>query len=467
MASIGMFVDGALYASISRNLADGSGSLWALHFSDGLFARFHEHPPLVFWLQSLFFRALGDSYMTERSYDLVVVLVSAGLMRSLWIRLVAASGRTGLAGYWWLALLCWVLVPKWSWAYRNNMLENTLTLFCLLSVWLALAGLRATGRSTALAFGAAAAAAAVLAFLCKGPVALFVLIAPLLLIPAVAGVDRRTIIRVQAGLLLVFGVLIAVLLAWPEARESLALYWRTQVLGRTGISGAGGGVLLELAGKLAPMLVVVAGAWFVSGRTRADRAVVTGPALSMLSIGLAASLPLMLGDRDSAHYFVPALPFLALGCGLIAAGMLEAGGDRYRRALEAVPSGAFRIVAAALAVAILLMAFERLGEVRKNQRYHAFLAQVDRVVGAHRTLEIDPALYPDWVLHAVAQRYYRISLAAEPRQLVWRIGPADAVAPPGYRDSGVRLRNLVLQRRVADESPTRDQPTVTRLPSRY
>src|SRR6056297_2471132 len=112
MASVGMFMDGTIYAAISRNLADGLGSPWALHFSEGLFPVFREHPPLVFWIQSLFFRVLGDSYLTERVYDLVVVLTTAGLIIALWRRLTAGRGLDSLAAYWWLPLLLWWSCPS-------------------------------------------------------------------------------------------------------------------------------------------------------------------------------------------------------------------------------------------------------------------------------------------------------------------------------------------------------------------
>ena len=56
-----MFVDGLWYASISRNLAEGYGSFWNPQFSAIIFSDFHEHPPLWFGVQSLFFQLLGDS----------------------------------------------------------------------------------------------------------------------------------------------------------------------------------------------------------------------------------------------------------------------------------------------------------------------------------------------------------------------------------------------------------------------
>ncbi len=449
MASVGMFVDGTMYAAISRNLAAGVGSLWAPHFSEGLFPVFHEHPPLVFWLQSLFFRALGDSYLTERTYDLVVVFATALLIRTLWIRITLARGLEKLSAYWWLPLLLWVVVPKWSWAYRNNVLENTMTVFCLLSVLLVFGALRAPAAGRALTFAAAASGAALLAFLAKGPVGLFVLVAPALLLPALPDADWRRSVFGLAVVSVVFSGLLGVLLAWPEVREMLAAYWRDQVAGRAGVSGADSGMLLELAKKVAPMLLVLVGlrlwVWRGAGAGWARR--VRAPAAAMLAVGLSASLPLALGDLDSAHYLVPALPFFALGFGLVGASMLHEAEARIRTILGRRPGRLFMLISGVAAAVVLLESAGRIGEVRKNGDYHAFLARVSAVTGEDRSLAVDAALYNDWYLHAIAQRHYRISLVPGLADAEWRLAPAREDSPPAYRNTGLSSGGWVLQHR--------------------
>jgi hypothetical protein len=47
----GMFVDGLIYATISKNLSAGLGSFWHLHFTDSIFPVFSTHPPLSFGLE--------------------------------------------------------------------------------------------------------------------------------------------------------------------------------------------------------------------------------------------------------------------------------------------------------------------------------------------------------------------------------------------------------------------------------
>jgi hypothetical protein len=56
-----MFLDGVTYAAISKNLAHGYGTFWMPHYTQTKDAVFHGHPPLVFGIQSFFFRVLGDS----------------------------------------------------------------------------------------------------------------------------------------------------------------------------------------------------------------------------------------------------------------------------------------------------------------------------------------------------------------------------------------------------------------------
>lgn len=54
----GMFMDGTIYAVLSRNLAEGIGSFWYLEFTRDPLVVFHEHPPLVMGLQSLFLKSV-------------------------------------------------------------------------------------------------------------------------------------------------------------------------------------------------------------------------------------------------------------------------------------------------------------------------------------------------------------------------------------------------------------------------
>ena len=67
----GMFMDAMLYTSVSHNLSMGIGTFWFPQFSVRNIANlpsFHEQPPLVFGIQALFYKLLGDSMYVERLY---------------------------------------------------------------------------------------------------------------------------------------------------------------------------------------------------------------------------------------------------------------------------------------------------------------------------------------------------------------------------------------------------------------
>lgn len=138
----GMFMDGLLYATVAHNEANGFGTFWEPRASQlGLagLRTFHEHPPLTFGLQALWFRALGSAFWVERAYSLFTALITAGLMAMLWRKLMPKD-RPERDLAWWPVLL-WVAMPTVHWCYHNNMQENTLGRSprqrCCCSSWLA------------------------------------------------------------------------------------------------------------------------------------------------------------------------------------------------------------------------------------------------------------------------------------------------------------------------------------------
>lgn len=170
----GMFMDGVYYATVARNLAEGDGTFWNMHFTRTLHADFYDQPPLAIFLQSLWFRVFGDSLYVERAYSFTVFVLQTALIYRLWNLIVPDPRWKRWA---WVPLLFWLSVYSITWAVRNNMLENTMMLFVYAAAWsifksrdtrkwayLTLAGLCVFG-----------------AFLCKGPASLYVLVLPVVL----------------------------------------------------------------------------------------------------------------------------------------------------------------------------------------------------------------------------------------------------------------------------------------------
>ena len=124
--SQGMFLDGVVYSTIARNLANGNGTIWDRHYTEILDPHFHSHPPLAMALQSVFYKLFGDHLFIDKLYSIFTFLLSAIVIVKIWKQL--NNNKT------WLPLLFWISIPLVTWAATNNVLENTLCIFINLSI---------------------------------------------------------------------------------------------------------------------------------------------------------------------------------------------------------------------------------------------------------------------------------------------------------------------------------------------
>jgi 4-amino-4-deoxy-L-arabinose transferase-like glycosyltransferase len=175
MLSYGMFLDGVVYASIARNMAENYGSFWRPYYTATVYPVFYEHPPLGFWLQSWAYRLCGDSVYVEAWWGFfagtLILLGLAGIWRCLTPQGYPVSGT-------WFPIVLFVVTPMTSWILANNMLENTMTLFIVLSVWLCILSLQNSTMFLSLLYGILSGLSIFCAILIKGPVAIFPLIIP-------------------------------------------------------------------------------------------------------------------------------------------------------------------------------------------------------------------------------------------------------------------------------------------------
>jgi 4-amino-4-deoxy-L-arabinose transferase-like glycosyltransferase len=408
----GMFMDAMLYTCVSHNLSMGIGTFWfpqfSLHNVAGL-SSFHEQPPLVFGIQSLFFRLLGDSMYVERFYTFTTLVLSAMLIVLLWKEVFKDELAYLTKG--WLPLIFWITIPVCFWSYSNNMHENTLTIFTLLAVLFSLKAFRAEKYSFLLM--TLSGLAVFLATLSKGLPGLFPIGVPLLYW-IITGKIRFSAAFVQTLIIvLVPALFYTLLLLFPESRESLSIYFFKRALHRINEVPTVDSrfyILGRLLMELIPQFILVV-VFLIIGRIRKINLRLTDhlrEIIFFLAVGLSASLPLMLTLVQKGFYFVPALPYFATGLAMLIVPVVSglthkntAGSKLHRNLL---------IASSLLLLSVATFSFAQVGKTGRNKELLHDVYLIGKIVPQHSVVSIPIGLWNAWDLQCYLIRYYNISL---------------------------------------------------------
>jgi len=396
----GLFLDGLVYATVSRNMADGHGNFLQPLFEANMQVPFYEHPPLVFWLQSLFFRIFGDHFYTEKIYCLCMALLSIRGIRANWKLLYKNSSG---AAYSFLPVILWICIPSVHWSYQNNMLECTMSVFVLWSTWFSIKSIE-TGKTE---FIFPAALSIWLAFLSKGPVALFPLCTPVLY--ALLIKKQRIGNVLLPGLLLplftaCFGVIHLILL--PELNISLSRYLNQQLFPsmqnmREVTTGSHFTILYYLLRELLlPVVLVLLAAL---GARRLKLLPQPRIFIFLLLCGLSASLPLMLTLKQRSFYLLPSLPYYAMALACICLPHVQAlMQKRYSTPIQALMT----LTAFPILITVLVM---RWGTIGRDKELVQDIHLVTRYMKPGTVGNLDSELCSDWSVFAYSMRMGYVS----------------------------------------------------------
>lgn len=454
-------LDGAIYASIARNLAEGVGSVWKPYFSKALFPEFHEHLPFMMLLESFAFRLFGDSILVEKGFSLFVMFCVAFVWWRLWNRLNADDPEYILAAP--LAFLMALIAGRVGWAFANGMLENLVILLTSLGVLLVVETYADERRSSPRRIAAMMLVGLLVlcAFLTK-VTGLFVLGAPGLY--WLAFQRPRFLVAVVDTLVVVATFAFGVFLLWQfdGPRNSISVFLQNQLFASlSGQRGGTGGLSISLGtffrANMFPLLaagLVATGGLLVRARA---------PASSLFErerwrrfaflflVGCSASLPILVSKRVYVFYFNPSVMYFSAACAvlivpsLVATARCVSGlGQRVTHALLAL----------ALAGVLVLVAFNvgklgsdagRIDAVEKIKAYACA-----RSADCRDAVAACEAAWVEWELHAYLERYYKMSLGrlstGDAREFV----VADETCLPnlkGYSNTGVDLWRFRLMER--------------------
>ncbi len=320
--SQGMFLDGIVYASISRNMALGIGDFFHPSYIPfkHFIPYFSEHLSLTFYLESFFFKVFGDHYWVENVYSIFVLLFSIFLMRLECKNLVKDKESPFISP---IVILLFMTSPVIIWTYSNNMLEGTMLLFCISSN---IFYLKAHSKRSVF-YSLIASVFLLLAFFSKGVTALFPLMTPFYLY-ILDSKDKRNISIALSGLLLPLILFSVFYVSIPPLNIQVNAYFNQQIVNTLLHQNAVNhtnrlNILVVFCSELGIVLGLTILLVFLTRNLKVKLNFQLKEARLPFLIGLSALLPLCMSLRQHAYYVVPAIYYVILGLVILFRSHLE------------------------------------------------------------------------------------------------------------------------------------------------
>jgi 4-amino-4-deoxy-L-arabinose transferase-like glycosyltransferase len=419
----GMFMDGTQYAIISKNYAEGKGTFWFPFLSSSWDKQgqnaFLEHPPLVYFLQSVFFKIGGESFLSERMYCFVTLLLSTFLIILIWRVLFKFNER--YKNFYWFPVLLWIVIPSVSWSFKNNMHENTLSVFVLTSVYCLL---RSMQNSRANYFWILLASLFIfLASLSKGLPGLFPLVFFVLYKYCFKTITWKRAFG-NTLLLLAMPVLLYFLIMTfsQEGRESLMFHIKNRLLYRIEHDPQVENRLITIFWLLCDIVVPVvlllpmAGLRSLKGQkalTSLNEPFLKRSVLLFAFIGAAGVLPLCFTHVQRAVYFVPALPFLAIALALLFIREIEDIVVKIGQCKTAYK--VFATISVIAFISAIVISCKLYGGTWRDEMELADVKLISQTTGDNTIVSAPFEIYQEWGFQYYLLRYHNITI--DPRQM--------------------------------------------------
>ncbi len=430
----GLFGDGLLYSSMARNMAEGRGSFWLPKFSDGywldyVLPNYFENPPLMLWLQSLFFRFFGDHWWVEKLFCVPVLVLNILLVRLVWLSVFHENKIAKTFD--WLPVFLWFFIPTVIWGNANNLMDNAQLTFCLAAFWVVL-GIERTENLRNLKGFANLWLAPLLIFLgliTKSPVAFYVCAVPFLRQVFIFQ-ERRWLGFLKSSGLFLATIVFFGLLIWSSADAQFFFqnFWQQRlsavIFGSRDDAAMVGFARFSVFKMVAVEILPLAGIAvlvFVWMKIKNFRAIPKLPKLKIptflgllnipessffFAVGLAATLPILVSARQNPMYLLPGLPMF----GLAAAAMLlpslqfltkDFTEKNLRRAAWFFAAGL---------VGVAIHCFFIFGKPMRETEIQMGLKTLKKIVPVGEKVAACPELKQDFMMHTYLQRFHKIEI---------------------------------------------------------
>lgn len=414
----GAFMDGMLYVSVSKNLADGVGTFWDPHFCKTYQSSFHEQPPLYFGVLAVFYKILGTSMYVERLFCFTCFAVTAFFIHKLWRKIFFNADH--IAKFSWIPILFWTSIPICFWAYTNFVEETLMSLFAVIAVYFSFMSLFLERRIFCNLL--IASLFIFLSSLTKGLQGLF----PIICAGAYWLVTRKITFRkaLLYSLILIsvpFLVYSFLLLKNQAAYESFEKYFNIRLLGTFNVKSATTNDRLFLVEQLffhlLPITCISLFLVFYSKKNNIQKEftfnndqVIKWHTL----IGLSGSLPLLITLEQRTWYLVTSLPFFAIAISLIPAQYLSSWYNKIN--INSNGYKIFKSITFVLFLSSIVYAAAQFGNAKRDKNTLADVYTFGKIIPYGSTISIPKPMCFDFSFKEYLIRYFYISSDDSPAE---------------------------------------------------
>ncbi len=405
----GMFMDGLIYSTVAKNLANGQGSWWHLHLTSFLSNNYYDQPPLTIWITAIYFKIFGNSIYTERFYSLTASIISLLLLRKIWLQLFYKEKEYQV--YWWLPVLFWIIAPVCFWSYTNNMEENTMSIFIMTSIYFFLNGFYLNKNKTTNTV--LMTLSVLLAFMCKGIQGTFPIASIFLFILCFTRLDWKELVKSYTIMALVLTISILLLYNYEPSRTYFKNYYFTRLVNTFQNPGASTTenrfyllyrLLME---QLTPLLICFLFIAIASVKKLKRKAEHSRLALFFFLLALSGTLPLLITSEQRRFYLAPTFPFYALAFSI---SILFAVDYSIKNIKIKKPIFIVHVISTLTFICMIALTIITFDVPKRDTILIHDIKQIGENIPNGSNISIDPNLYSSWSLHLYFQRLYSISL---------------------------------------------------------
>jgi 4-amino-4-deoxy-L-arabinose transferase-like glycosyltransferase len=411
----GVFGDGIMYLTVAFNRFKGYGSFWEQRYSETSMSFFCEQPPLYFESLNWFYKIFGGAEIAEKIFTLFLLASTVFLMASIWNMLTEKKYKQ-LS---WLPSLLLVLVPVFSWAYCNQVIETMVVPLSLLVFYLHLIFIRTENKTKKIFLFLSIIVTLFLLLITKGVQSVF-LIAALFLYGAISGRKNLTKCFLQNLLLVVgfSGVCAFVFLTNEKAHFWLTAYFHKRIVATFNHVGATASyhaeIIVRYFSELIPVFILLLlVSFYVKIKCRYSFSLQwknmksNKTALWLILISLSASLPLSLTLEQRGFYLTPSFPFVVLGIALLYKRYFFVLFARVLSEKERI----VRSVAVILSLITIVFFFLYKNEYKRDEAMIKDVQMLKKIIPFGEVIGIDRSMWNTFSLHSYINKANNNSLA--------------------------------------------------------